>query len=57
VAPYAARLIDVLAGDERAAVLYRATGHREGRTLDIDQLLLLTVRGGVVTEVVALPSD
>jgi hypothetical protein len=38
-------------------VLYRATGRREGRELDIDQLLLFTLRDGVVTEVLALPSD
>ena len=54
---YTSRLIDVLASDERAAVLYRATGRREGRELDIDQLLLFTLRDGVVTEVLALPSD
>ena len=54
---YASRLVDVLASETRAAVLYRATGEREGRTLDIDQLLLFTVGEGVVTEVLALPSD
>ena len=54
---YASRLIDVLGSDMRAAVLYRATGRREGRELDIDQLLLFTLRDGVVTEVLALPSD
>jgi ketosteroid isomerase-like protein len=54
---YGSRLIDVLASDERAAVLYRATGRREGRELDIDQLLLFTLREGIVTEVLALPSD
>jgi ketosteroid isomerase-like protein len=54
---YASRLSDVLASDQRAAVLYRATGRREGRELDIDQLLLFTLRDGAVTEVLALPSD
>ena len=54
---YTSRRIDVLASDDRAAVLYRATGRREGRELDIDQLLLFTLRNGVVTEVLALPSD
>jgi uncharacterized protein len=54
---YSSRLIDVLASDARAAVLYRATGRREGRELDIDQLLLLTLRDGAVVEVLALPSD
>jgi ketosteroid isomerase-like protein len=54
---YSSQLIDVLASGARAAVLYRASGRREGRALDIDQLLLFTLRDGVVTEVVALPSD
>jgi uncharacterized protein len=54
---YRSRVIDVLASDERAAGLYRAMGEREGRTIDIDQLLLFTIRDGVVTEVLALPSD
>ena len=47
----------MLASDERAAVLYRATGVREGRTLDIDQLLLFAVGDGCVVDVLALPSD
>jgi uncharacterized protein len=54
---YSSRLVDVLASDERAAALYRASGERRGRRLDLDQVLLFTIRDGVVTEVVALPSD
>jgi ketosteroid isomerase-like protein len=54
---YRSRVIDVLASEERGAGLYRATGEREGRAIDIDQLLLFTIRDGVVTEVLALPSD
>jgi uncharacterized protein len=54
---YRSTLIDVLASDERGAGLYRAQGEREGRSIDIDQLLLFTIRDGVVTEVLALPSD
>ena len=54
---YASRLIDVLGSDERAAALYRASGERRGRRLDLDQVLLFTIAGGLVTEVVALPSD
>jgi ketosteroid isomerase-like protein len=54
---YSSRLSDVLASETRAAVIYRATGTREGRTLDIDQLLLFTVRDGCVADVLALPSD
>ena len=54
---YGSRLIDVLASEERAAGLYRASGERNGRTLELDQLLLFTIRDGLVQEVLALPSD
>jgi ketosteroid isomerase-like protein len=54
---YTSRLIDVLASDGRASALYRASGERAGRRLDLDQVLLFTIAGGLVTEVVALPSD
>ena len=54
---YSSRLIDVLASDGRAAALYRASGERRGRRLDLDQLLLFRFEGGVVTDVLALPSD
>ena len=46
-----------LADDEHATVLYRATGEREGRKLDIDQVLLCDVRGGRWVDVTALPVD
>ena len=49
--------IDALASEKRGAGLYRAQGEREGRSIDIDQLLLFTIRDGLVTEVLALPSD
>jgi uncharacterized protein len=54
---YRSEFLDALASEERGAGLYRAMGEREGRALDIEQLLLFTIRGGVVTEVLALPSD
>jgi ketosteroid isomerase-like protein len=54
---YRSTFIDSLASDERGAGLYRARGEREGRSIDIDQVLLFTIRDGVVTEVLALPSD
>jgi ketosteroid isomerase-like protein len=54
---YRSTFIDALASEERGAGLYRAMGEREGRAIDIDQLLLFTIRDGVVTEVLALPSD
>ena len=54
---YTSRLIDVLASDDRAAALYRASGARHGRQLDLDQLLLFRFDGGLVRDVLALPSD
>ena len=54
---YGSTLIDVLASDERAAALYRASGRRHGRRLELDQLLLFTIRDGKVADVLALPSD
>ena len=54
---YSSQLVDVLASDERAAALYRASGERDGRSLDINQLLLFAIRDGLVTEVLALPND
>jgi uncharacterized protein len=54
---YGSRLVDVLASDARAAALYRASGERHGKTLDLDQVLLFRLEGGLVREVLALPSD
>ena len=54
---YSSRLIDVLASDERAAALYRASGERRGEQLDLDQVLLFRLEHGLVQEVLALPSD
>ncbi len=54
---YASSLIDVLASDSRAAALYRASGERKGRRLELDQVLLFRIEGGLVRDVLALPSD
>jgi ketosteroid isomerase-like protein len=54
---YGSRLIDVLSSDGRAAALYRASGARHGRTLELDQVLLFRIEGGLVRHVLALPSD
>jgi uncharacterized protein (TIGR02246 family) len=54
---YGSRLIDVLASDDRAAALYRASGDRNGDRLDLDQLLLFRIEDGLVREVLALPTD
>lgn len=54
---YSSRLIDVLASDDRAAAVYRASGERHGRRLELDQVLLFEIEDGLVREVLALPSD
>ena len=54
---YGSELTDALASDDRAAALYRARGTRRGRTLELDQVLLFRIEGGLVREVLALPSD
>ena len=54
---YASRLVDILASDERAAALYRASGERRGRHLDLDQVLLFRFAGGLVRHVLALPTE
>jgi len=54
---YGSELIDVLASDDRAAALYRARGARNGRTLELDQVLLFTIEASYVRRVLALPSD
>jgi ketosteroid isomerase-like protein len=54
---YGSSLIDVLASDERAAALYRATGVRRGRRLDLVQLLLFRLDAGRIVDALALPSD
>jgi ketosteroid isomerase-like protein len=54
---YSSELIDVLASEDRAAALYRARGARNGRTLELEQVLLFGIEGGLVSHVLALPSD
>lgn len=54
---YGSELRDLLASDERAAAVYRASGRRHGRQLELDQVLLFRIEDGLVQEVLALPSD
>jgi uncharacterized protein len=54
---YGSSLRDVLASERRAAALYTARGTRRGVTLELEQLLLFRIEGGLVQEVLALPSD
>ena len=54
---YLSTLKWVLADDEHAAVVYRAQGERKGRTLDIDQVLLIEHDDGIWRHITAIPSD
>jgi ketosteroid isomerase-like protein len=54
---YRAELKGVWGGDGVVAALYRATGVREGRALDIDQVLVFRFDGEELREVLAVPSD
>jgi ketosteroid isomerase-like protein len=47
-----------LADRAHAVALYRASGQRpDGRTLDLDQLLMIELREGRWQQIVALPTD
>ncbi len=54
---YGSELRDVLASEKRAAAIYVARGSRNGRSLELEQVLLFGIEDGLVREVLALPSD
>jgi len=54
---YRSELRWALADGDHAVALYRATGERLGRELDIEQVLLITLRDGRWQQVLALPTD
>jgi ketosteroid isomerase-like protein len=54
---YLSTLKWALSDDAHAAAVYRAQGKREGRELDIDQVLLIDHVDGVWKRIVAIPSD
>jgi ketosteroid isomerase-like protein len=54
---YTARLRYVLADDERTVAVYRASGRRGERELDIDQALFIRVEDGRWQEILAVPLD
>jgi ketosteroid isomerase-like protein len=54
---YRAVLRYVLADDERTIAVYRASGRRGERELDIDQALFIRVEDGRWQEIVAVPLD
>ena len=54
---YRSELRWAVADDDHAVAVYRARGRRLGRELDIDQVLLITLREGKWREITALPTD
>jgi ketosteroid isomerase-like protein len=54
---YLSELRWALADDEHAVAVYRARGQRLGRSLDIDQVLLIENTAGVWRAITAIPSD
>lgn len=54
---YRSKLRWALADDDHATAVYRASGQREGRELDIDQVLLIDLERGRWLRIVALPTD
>lgn len=54
---YKAELRYVLADDERTVAVYRASGRRGERELDIDQALFIRVEGGRWQQILAVPLD
>jgi ketosteroid isomerase-like protein len=54
---YRADLRYVVGDGRHVVAVYRATGRRAGRSLDIDQLLLFRYRGALWAEVLAVPTD
>jgi ketosteroid isomerase-like protein len=54
---YRSELLFTVADDQHVVVVYRARGEREGRAIDLEQILLCEVRDGRFTDVTAVPTD
>ena len=54
---YRVELVDLLEGEDHAAMVYRGTATREGRSLDLLHLGLYRIAGGRVQEVWIEPLD
>ena len=52
---YRVELLWVVADDEHTVAVYRARGEREGRSLDIEQALLIELRDGLWADIRAQP--
>jgi ketosteroid isomerase-like protein len=54
---YRSELRWAAAEGDNAVAVYRARGKRLGREIDIDQVLLITLRDGRWREILAVPTD
>ena len=54
---YRSRLHTVLADDDWAVAIYRASGSRNGIDLDVEQALVIRIADGVLQDVTAAPLD
>jgi hypothetical protein len=54
---YRSRLHTVLADDDWAVAIYRASGSRNGIDLDVEQALVIRIADGVLRDVTAVPLD
>jgi uncharacterized protein len=54
---YRSRLHTVLADDDWAVAVYRASGSRNGIDLDVEQALVIRIADGVLKDVTAVPLD
>jgi uncharacterized protein len=54
---YKSHLHTVLADDDWAVAIYRATGSRNGIDLDVEQALVIRVADGLLQDVTAVPLD
>ena len=54
---YRSELLYAVGGEGRAVGVYRATGARNGRTLDIEQALFCVVEDEQLADVTAIPFD
>ena len=54
---YRAELGYAVADDRHVVAVYRATGQRDGRSIDIDQALIVTLDDGRWVEIRAVPAD
>ena len=54
---FSSALDEVLASGDRAAVLFRVSGRRGGRTLETNFILLMRIEGERIVEIWAVPRD